>query len=86
MRKLFLIAMLAGLGLTTTAEARDYPVCLRVYQSYHDWYDECSYDTMAQCRMSASGRHADCMTNPWYTAPQPAKKKPRKHRRQQRRY
>ncbi|PZA12092.1 hypothetical protein DNX69_08700 [Rhodopseudomonas palustris] len=86
MRKLFLIAMLAGLGLTTTAEARDYRVCLRVYQSYHDWYDECSYDTMAQCRMSASGRHADCMINPWYTAPQPAKKKLRKHRRQHRQH
>ncbi|MBI5129837.1 MAG: DUF3551 domain-containing protein [Rhodopseudomonas palustris] len=81
MRTSLLVAMLALLGLTDVAAARDYPVCLRVYHNYRDWYDECSYDTMQQCRMSASGRAADCMTNPWYTAPQQRAKK-RKYRRQ----
>ncbi|MFC0243174.1 DUF3551 domain-containing protein [Rhodopseudomonas telluris] len=81
MRSLFLLTLLAGLGLTSAAQARDYPVCLRVYLNYHDWYDECSYDTMQQCRMSASGRAADCMTNPWYKAPEP-RKKPRRSQRQ----
>ena len=44
MRKTLLIGMLGLLGLADVAQARDYPVCLRVYQNYHDWYDECSYD------------------------------------------
>ncbi|MCG6206907.1 DUF3551 domain-containing protein [Rhodopseudomonas sp. HC1] len=81
MRFTILSGMLVGLAATfvamPAAQARDYPVCLRVYLNYHDWYDECSYDTMAQCRMSASGRAADCMTNPWYKGPEP-RKKPRR--------
>ncbi|WP_322517249.1 DUF3551 domain-containing protein [Rhodopseudomonas palustris] len=81
MRKTLLGGMLALLGLTGIAEARDYPVCLRIYQNYRDWYDECSYTSIPQCRMSASGRAAECIENPWYTAPQPAKKKLRKQRR-----
>lgn len=69
---------LAVLGATSAAQARDYPVCLRIYQSYHDWYDECAYATLAQCQMSASGRAAQCLDNPWYK-PEPVKKQ-RRHR------
>ncbi|ABE40090.1 conserved hypothetical protein [Rhodopseudomonas palustris BisB5] len=74
MRKPLLVGMLALLGLTGIAEARDYPVCLRVYHNYRDWYDECSYTSIPQCRMSASGRAAECIVNPWYKAPEPRKK------------
>jgi hypothetical protein len=80
MRTTILAGLLALLALTSAAQARDYPVCLRIYQNYHDWYDECSYDSMAQCRMSASGRAAECMVNPWYKGPEP-RQQPRRHRR-----
>ena len=57
-----------------------YPVCLQIYQSYVDYYFECAYQTMAQCQMSASGRSASCVVNPYYkgrAAPGARRKKPR---------
>lgn len=52
----------------TLAQTYDpkYPVCLQIYQSYYDFYFECSYTSLAQCNMSASGRHAQCIINPYY--------------------
>ena len=60
-----------------------YPVCLQIYQgSMVDYYFECAYQTMAQCQMSASGRSASCVVNPYYkgrAAPGPRRKKPRQY-------
>ena len=41
-----------------------YPVCLRVYGPAT--YNECRYTSMAQCAMSASGRAAHCLPNPYF--------------------
>lgn len=57
-----------------------YPVCLQVYQGFVDYYFECAYTSLAQCQMSASGRAASCVVNPYY-----AGGKVRRDRRQQRR-
>ena len=43
-----------------------YPVCLQVYQGFTDYYFECGYTSIAQCQMSASGRAASCVVNPYY--------------------
>jgi hypothetical protein len=43
-----------------------YPVCLQIYQGYTDYYFECGYTSLAQCQMSASGRAAQCIVNPYY--------------------
>jgi Protein of unknown function (DUF3551) len=43
-----------------------YPVCLQIYQGFTDYYFECAYSTLAQCNMSASGRAAQCIVNPYY--------------------
>jgi hypothetical protein len=43
-----------------------YPVCLQIYQGYTDFYFECAYTSLAQCQMSASGRAAQCVINPYY--------------------
>jgi hypothetical protein len=80
MRITFAIAMLALLGPSSVAQARDYPVCLRVYQNFHQWYDECGYTSMPQCQMSASGRAAECIVNPWYKGPEPGQQTRRRHR------
>jgi len=47
----------------------DYPVCLHVYGKVS--YIECAYTSMAQCNLSASGRGAQCVVNPYfaYAAP-----------------
>ena len=61
----------------------NYPVCLQIYQGgIADYYFECAYQTMGQCQMSASGRSASCVVNPYYKgrgAPGPRRKKPRQY-------
>ena len=67
----FAIVALGAAYAVTPAQAQTYdpayPVCLQVYQgSMVDYYFECAYRTMAQCQMSASGRAASCVVNPYY--------------------
>jgi Protein of unknown function (DUF3551) len=42
-----------------------YPVCMHVV-GLQTVYDDCSYFTLAQCAVSASGRPAQCNINPFY--------------------
>src|SRR6266852_4282121 len=59
------IAMVAA-AAPGSAQTYDpgYPVCLRVYGLAS--YNECRYFSMAQCAMSASGRAAQCVLNPYF--------------------
>ena len=44
------------------------PVCMQRYR----WGGsdiECAYTSLAQCNMSASGRAAQCIINPYYAGP-----------------
>jgi Protein of unknown function (DUF3551) len=41
-----------------------YPVCLQVYGRLS--YYECRYTSLPQCNMSASGRPAQCILNPYF--------------------
>jgi hypothetical protein len=52
-----------------------YPVCLQVYTGREDFYFECAYTSLAQCSMSASGRAAQCVVNPYYVPSGPRKKR-----------
>jgi Protein of unknown function (DUF3551) len=54
-----------------------YPVCLQVYTGRMDYYFECGYTSMAQCQMSASGRAASCVINPYYAGPKGKRSKQR---------
>ena len=60
-----------------------YPVCLQVYKGWNDYYFECGYTSLAQCNMSASGRAAQCIVNPYYTG---TKTPPGRRDRRPRRY
>jgi hypothetical protein len=62
-----------------------YPVCLQIYQGFTDYYFECAYSTLAQCNMSASGRSAQCIVNPYYAGRKSAPPA-RRDRRQRRVY
>jgi len=42
----------------------NYPVCLQVYGPLS--YFECSYSSIPQCNMAASGRSAQCVINPYF--------------------
>jgi hypothetical protein len=81
------IPALAMLTMATVAAAPSaraqtynpaYPVCLQVYQGYNDYYFECGYTSLEQCNMSASGRSAQCIVNPYYAGRKPAPPRPRK--------
>jgi hypothetical protein len=41
-----------------------YPVCLQSYGRFS--HIDCSYVSIEQCRASAAGRAAQCITNPYY--------------------
>jgi hypothetical protein len=62
------ILAIATAAVTAPAAAqtygRDYPVCLHVYGPAT--YYECRYTSLAQCSGSASGRSAQCVTNPYF--------------------
>jgi hypothetical protein len=69
MRVLVLAALAAAGTLIAASPASaqtygpGYPVCLHVYgpASYYD----CGYSSIAQCNATASGRAAQCETNPY---------------------
>ena len=54
-----------------------YPVCLHVFRPGE--YYQCSYTSLEQCRLSASGRAAMCDINPYYAG---AERRARPDRRQ----
>jgi len=49
------------------AQAYDpaYPVCLQSY-GIPGSYISCTYTSLAQCKLSASGQAAQCVTNPYF--------------------
>ena len=81
MRILALAILTIATVLTATptlAQTYDpaYPVCMHVYK--FGGYYECRYTSLPQCNMSASGRAAQCIVNPYYAGP---KAKGRRYRR-----
>ena len=59
-----------------------FPVCMHVIQWGGGSHEDCTYYTMAQCAMSASGRAAQCDPNPYYAG---ATASPRRNDRRYRR-
>jgi hypothetical protein len=77
------ILAMAAMAATQPAQAQtydpNYPVCLRVYGPIS--YNDCRYQTLAQCAVSAGGRGAECVTNPFFAhAQEPAPRPYRRHR------
>ena len=75
------LTILGTMVLVAPAQAQTYdpryPVCLQVYQGFIDYYFECAYISMPQCQMSASGRAASCVINPYYGGPKGKRSKKR---------
>jgi hypothetical protein len=71
------IATVLG-GATARAQTYDpsYPVCLQTY-GIGGSYIDCSFTSLAQCAASASGRSAQCLTNPYFAQ---GGRKPPRHR------
>jgi hypothetical protein len=58
----------------------DYPVCLNIHDLGQNFID-CSYTSLSQCAMSASGRAAECVVNPYFASAQLAPAPHHRHRR-----
>ena len=58
----------------------NYPVCLNVMGRVS--YYECTYTSLPQCNMSASGRSAQCVINPYFAhaAQEPSARRYKRHR------
>jgi hypothetical protein len=56
-----------------------YPVCPHVYGPVN--YYECRYASLPQCNMSASGRPAQCLVNPYFASAGEDPRYNRPHRR-----
>ena len=69
------LAILTLATALTAAPARaqtyspDYPVCLQTY-GINGGYIECGYSSLAQCALSAGGRAAQCIANPYFAGAQ----------------
>ena len=65
------LAILTVAAVLTALPARgqtydpSYPICLQTY-GIDGGYIECSYTSLPQCNASASGRAAQCITNPFF--------------------
>jgi hypothetical protein len=86
MRVLVLAVLAAGM-VSAAGQARaqtydpNFPVCMHLVPMGGGSYEDCSYYSLAQCAISASGRAGQCNINPYYAgaAMSPAHK--RRHRR-----
>lgn len=83
--RILALAILTIGAISSAAPARAqtydpaYPVCLRVYGLLN--YNECRYMSLAQCGMSASGRAAQCIVNPYFASAEvPVAPRHRRHR------
>jgi len=58
-------AMLAAAPARAQTYDPAYPICLQVY-GRQGGYISCGYTSMEQCRLSAWGRAAQCIVNPYF--------------------
>ena len=86
MRILPLTVVTAGLiasAIQARAQTYDpaFPVCAHVIPLGGGSIEDCTYYTMAQCAMSASGRAAYCLLNPFYGGAMASRRNDRRLRR-----
>jgi hypothetical protein len=83
MRILALAILATGAVSIGSAVAQTYdpawPVCLHVYTRGANYY-ECRYTSLPQCNVSASGRAAQCVVNPYFAGAQRPERHDRRHR------
>jgi hypothetical protein len=78
------ILTIAAVLTATPAPAQTYdpgyPICLQTY-GRAGGYIQCAYTSLAQCNVTASGRAAQCITNPYFAGAQAsAGPRSRRHR------
>ena len=82
------VTAVATLLAASPARAQTYdprfPVCMHVFggETGSGDYFDCTFTSLPQCRATASGLAAQCVTNPYFVqATEPPDRAPRRHRR-----
>jgi Protein of unknown function (DUF3551) len=77
------IPLVATIAAAAPASAQTYPppypVCMQVWGPLN--YYDCSFTSLPQCNLSASGRPAQCLVNPYLASAEPLGPIYRRHRR-----
>jgi hypothetical protein len=82
--RILALAILAAATLSAAAPASaqtyapGYPICMQVWGPIN--YYDCSFTSLPQCNLSASGRAAQCVINPYVASAEPAGPAYRHHR------
>jgi hypothetical protein len=73
LKSAILAAALVAVGAISVAQPAkaqtydpNFPVCMRVFGD--PTYFECRFQTIAQCKGTASGRGAECLVNPYFAS------------------
>jgi hypothetical protein len=69
---LALAMMLSAASAQAQTYDPDYPICLQTF-GRDGGYIACGYTSMEQCRLSASGRAAQCIINPYFGSANPGR-------------
>jgi hypothetical protein len=77
-------SLLAAAPIEAQTYDPNYPVCLQVFGPVT--YFECRYTSLPQCNMTASGRAALCVINPYFAGADIGDAAVRHHRRHGRAY
>jgi hypothetical protein len=75
---LALAMTLAAVSAQAQTYDPNYPICLQTFGLDGNAIS-CGYTSMEQCRSSASGRAAQCITNPYFAGANPGRTR-RQHR------
>jgi hypothetical protein len=59
----------AAAPATAQTYAPGYPICMQVWGPIN--YYDCSFTSLPQCNLSASGRPAQCVVNPYVASAEP---------------
>lgn len=70
------IAAISGTPVLAQTYGSAFPVCIQTYGISGNTID-CSFTSMDGCRASASGRAAQCISNPYYAAATPPRRRGR---------
>jgi hypothetical protein len=77
------IPLMAALFAAAPASAQtydpNYPICMQVWGPVN--YYDCRFTSLPQCNLSAAGRPAQCVANPYVASAEPAGRIYRHHRR-----
>jgi Protein of unknown function (DUF3551) len=78
------ILTISAVSVTSSARAQtydpNYPVCLKLIQTFGGEWNDCRFTSLEQCAPSALGLAAQCIINPYYAGATGPQRRDRRYR------